>query len=195
MSLSGVERAKYERIWTHQDYRKVSPGANVVLDAIAAMEWTLPGWIADIGCGTGRASQFFADAGFNVIAIDTALNAMDQGVSSNPLIDFRQLCLFTDDLRATFHPMSPHGFCCDVMEHIPKQHVEAVVANIATACRDVFFGIAHFDDTWHGDALHLTVERPVWWKIILKAHFANVEQLTIENGRPFKTSYWRCGHG
>lgn len=196
--ISSVERAKYEQTWTLPAYRKVSPGANVALSAIEAMDWKPPADIIDIGCGTGRASLIFDDKGFNVFAVDTASNAMGQDTSH---IHLHQMCLFTDNLKdmiTTDHlpELAIHGFCCDVMEHIPPEQVGVVLMNIREACDDAFFGIAHFADAgWGTGALHLTIASPEWWRMKLSEYFAEVEQVEVAGGRSFETTYWKCSHG
>ncbi len=73
MSLARTERRKYEECWAHDDYRKYSPGESVlpIFKSIARRRGTL----VDIGCGTGRAGQHLADAGFDVTLLDFARNA------------------------------------------------------------------------------------------------------------------------
>ena len=63
------------------------------------------------------------------------------------------------------------GYCCDVMEHIPPEHVEAVLMRIFAHCDRVFFGISfnpdHFGPALVGEPLHLTVRPYVWWRDLL----------------------------
>lgn len=184
-----TERAKYERVWTHDDYRRVSPGEKGVDFAIEQMGWQKGQHILDLGCGTGRATFKLVEAGMRAIGVDTADNAPTPGVG----IHFIQHCL-TSPMGA-FTP-APDGFCTDVMEHIPPHLVETVLRNIADACQSVFFGIAHFPDSWHGETLHLTVRPPEWWADILSNHFSTVDRLTGFNiRRDDLNSYWRCSNG
>jgi hypothetical protein len=67
------------------------------------------------------------------------------------------------------HPVGPFDgvICTDVLEHIHRNDVDAILGDIfALATKFVFLAIGttlakkKFDD---GQNLHLTVERPWWW--------------------------------
>jgi hypothetical protein len=58
-------------------------------------------------------------------------------------------------------------YCCDVLEHIPPEHVDASLDAIARlARRGAFLQIALWPENW-GRAikqdLHLTVQSAEWW--------------------------------
>jgi len=151
------EVEKYTMMWDNPDYRRVSPGAQKV-HAIAC--W-LPhkASVLDIGCGTGRASVYLAERGYNPTLMDFADNCRDPEALSFPFI--------LHDISQPFNVSWRYGICCDVMEHIPPEQVETVLNNIATACADVFFRI-EFEPDYFGPAtlgrpLHLSVHDEVWW--------------------------------
>ena len=158
MSLEQLEREKYERIWTHKDYRANSPGERLVpyfLDQIPGFLSKAGESIVDLGCGTGRAGAALAREGFNVFLLDH-VNAVDP-VINLPLILAN---LWELEKIASFHWF----YCCDVMEHIPPEKVDAVLDNIAgMTTKGGFFQIALFPDEWYGETLHLTVESREWW--------------------------------
>jgi len=66
-------------------------------------------------------------------------------------------------------------FCCDVLEHIPPTHIDTVIKElrrvlhpagnfaISISCKSSFFR-----DKSKGD-LHLTIQKPEWWKEKLTA--------------------------
>ena len=186
-----AERAKYERIWKHDDYRAVSPGEKAVDFAVEKMGWEPPMTVADLGCGTGRASTALASRGFDVVAIDIAANCLDADTRTNPGVRFE-----VGSLDGTIeHYACTAGYCTDVMEHIPPGMVGTVLENIAKGLAEVFFSIAHFDDEWHGETLHLTVNPPLWWDTKLRMHFSGVERLQGYNPRPYGlTTFWRCSN-
>jgi hypothetical protein len=56
------------------------------------------------------------------------------------------------------------------MEHVPPEEVDAVLANIVTSARKVFFCISTVPDRMGaliGEDLHLTVQPPAWWRELL----------------------------
>lgn len=172
------ERAKYESIWQHSDYRKSAPGERCVPEAIRRLRMGAGDTVIDFGCGTGRPALALQKAGMNVTAVDFAENCLDAGVS----VPFRQACLWDlpDDLVATF------GFCTDVMEHIPTDRVDDVLENIAHATTGgAYFQIATRPDRMGrliGETLHLTVREADWWADKLRRHWTNVRADVARGG-------------
>jgi hypothetical protein len=101
---------------------------------------------------------------------DIAPNCRDAGVN----VPLEVCCLWDFTPRE-----SDWALCTDVMEHIPPEHVDAVLANIAKATRKgAFFQIATTPDRMGkliGERLHLTVQSAAWWREKLSEHFAEVE--------------------
>lgn len=192
--LDDAERAKYEATWRNRDYRQVSPGEKGVAFAVKSMGWTPPMLIVDLGCGTGRASVALAGVGFSIAAVDIADNCLDDVAANDKMILFHRASLA--DFPMSFeNPCG--GFCTDVMEHIPPEHVDLVLENISDNIPSVFFGIAHFHDSgWGTGPLHLTVEPAAWWGDVLGEHFDRVTKLEGFNiRRADMNSYWSCENG
>ena len=59
------------------------------------------------------------------------------------------------------------SFCCDVLEHIPPEKVDAVLQTILRSTdRGGLLTIAHYPDSMGsriGETLHLTVKPWAWW--------------------------------
>lgn len=167
-----VEKRKYERMWEVDIYRKNSPGEHLVDGAIDELGIEPGHSVIDFGCGPARATQYLQDFGCEVLGIDIAENCRDKGVN----IPFRLACLWAlpDDIDP-----ADWGYCCDVMEHIPPEHVDAVLAGIRRlSARGAFFNIAFFNDGFGnviGERLHLTVRGLKWWIAKLKEHWSTVE--------------------
>lgn len=158
--LADREREKYERVWTFPSYRRVSPGEQEVGRAFYVMECAKLGRsLIDYGAGPGRATYHFQTMGLDVLAVDHAANALETEVP------FRQACLW--DMPGDLGP-SDFAFCCDVMEHIPPEKVDAVLEGIARRTKvAAFFRIALHPDSMGartiGEPLHLTVQPAEWW--------------------------------
>jgi SAM-dependent methyltransferase len=129
--------------------------------------------VIDFGCGTGRASAKFRSLGYNVKSIDFAANCVDEGID----LDFIQACLWElPDIKAEY------GYCTDVMEHIPPEKVQEVIAGIAARCESAYFNIATRDDCLGGligKKLHMTVMDASHWESLLKLYWSDV--ITIDN--------------
>lgn len=170
MDIESVERQKYETMWGDPKYRERSPGFRLVA---SAHDWLgmKPGeTLCDYGAGTGRASQWLADHGLRVTAFDIAENAITEFDGPKVIGTLWDMPAF-----GTFD----YGFCCDVMEHIPPEHVSDCLKGIALrTARAAFFQIALFECHMgkdHGMHLHLTVRPTVWWQSALARHFSRVE--------------------
>lgn len=173
--LGETERAKYEAVWRNGAYRKMSPGSLALDHFIATVKPTLRGAIdrtriLDFGCGTGRATQRFKDMGYDVIAIDFAANALDKEVRVPFCL--ANLWELPEDLRGDY------GYCCDVMEHIPTEKVDAVLSGIARTVKCAYFRISYKPDDYgpmlYGSNLHCTIRPDVWWHDRLEKHWPNV---------------------
>ena len=162
------EKEKYEKMWTVEDYRKVSPGelaANTFL-SLAKPKPQDP--IIDFGCGTGRGGFFLWAMGrMDVTMLDLASNCLDE--------DLRTACeKFPDQIRFKEHDLNDpyqeparYGYCTDVMEHIPPDEIDTVLNNILDAAQSVFFRISTTPDVmgpkYLNQHLHLSVHNYSWW--------------------------------
>lgn len=168
------ERDKYRRMWKVPEYRHSSPGEGLVPLAVESLGMKPGESVIDFGCGPARATQKLKDAGFAVLGLDIASNCRDEGID----VPFREVCLWNlpDDLAP-----ADYGLCCDVMEHVPPERVDAVLAGIKARTRKgVLFSIAFFNDGFGnviGERLHLTVRRRPWWEARLGEYWPNVRCL------------------
>lgn len=160
------EREKYEHMWAHQQYRQVSPGESCAALFCEIARPRKGSTCIDFGAGTGRGGLMLAILGLKVEMLDFADNCLDEDVrkaldTQAEVLKFRQ-----HDLTERAPIVAPYGFCTDVMEHIPPDQVDLVLANILRAAEHVFFQISCTDDSCGvliGHPLHLTVKPYAWW--------------------------------
>lgn len=168
------EKNKYERMWGLEKYHQRSPGMRHLEDALLKLSPKPGATIVDLGCGTGRVSAELKKRGFRVVAVDIAENAateFDGHFVASPLWD----------LPAELGKFD-YGFCADVMEHIPTDHVAKTLECISLHASVVYFQIANFvchEGDEIGEHLHLTVKPIEWWKKELDKSF--VVQLAVKN--------------
>jgi SAM-dependent methyltransferase len=152
-----TEAEKYALMWGFEEYRDVSPGEHAVDEFIRLVEPA--GEVIDFGCGTGRASVILKEAGLDPILVDFAGNGRDLEAMGLPFVEA--------DLTEPLPVSAAHGFCADVLEHIPPADVETVIRNIMAAVDTCFFQISTVPDVAGaliGAPLHLTVENHEWWR-------------------------------
>jgi SAM-dependent methyltransferase len=165
--LAVAERKKYEKVWAIDAYKNFSPG-EYVLPLFRQMV-RKRGSLLDIGCGTGRASERLKAMGWKVSMMDHVQ------VNKQLRMPFYKQNLWNKwKVTKTWD----QGYCCDVMEHIPPEKVDAALQNIFSHCDRVFFSI-HFGEDNFGKAvghpLHLTVKPFTWWVAKL-AEYGEVNQ-------------------
>lgn len=168
-SLETVERDKYARVWSLPAYRRVSPGELSVDDFTG---WASDGSVLDLGCGTGRAGLKLS-RNHPVTMVDISPNCLDEDVRAqlNGNLRFERQCLWDLDV-----PPHDYGFCCDVMEHIPEEKVDAVLKRIAQTCRSTYFRIYLHPDNgkFIDEPLHLTVQNEDWWFERIYRHYDGI---------------------
>lgn len=162
MDLAKQEQAKYKKAWAHDDYRLYSPGEEVAVQYVLQCR-PKRGGVIDFGAGTGRGALILHQLGFDVTMIDIADNCLDDEVRD----EIGSRLVIANLWEPMDLPMAPEGFCTDVMEHIPPEHVDDVIKNILHMTERAFFHIClkedHFGEVLD-EHLHLTVRPFTWWR-------------------------------
>lgn len=164
--LAQSERRKYLDVWAHSEvYAKHSPGLRHAPEAFAWFTMNGCATLIDLGCGDGRAVEWFQ-------AQPTCLNARGVDIAHEGPRILRQS--LWDEIPANWH--AHFGYSCDVLEHIPTDMVPDTIACMAGAIeKAAWFQIALFPDTvgTMGDwgTLHLTVKPMEWWRHALSRSF------------------------
>lgn len=173
--LEEREREKYEAVWAEDKYREHNPGEHHVGLATLKLGIERGDTLIDFGCGTGRGARLFIDRGIKAKGVDFARNALDAD------IPFVNACLW--DMPEM---LADWGYCTDVMEHIPTEKVDAVLAGIAARTRyGVYFNIATRDDVMGGRIgrrLHMTVMDAEQWEKMLQRHWYTVKTVYSSEG-------------
>ena len=182
--LATTEAEKYAKVWADDRYRRISPGMMEAPRAAAAMSCMPGDTLNDYGCGTGRATKWWEEyESLYVTGIDHARNALETDVV------FISACLW----EMGWVPEADYGFCCDVMEHIPPEKVDAVLSNIADrTLKQTWFRIALKPDSMGplllGTPLHLTIQPYEWWQAKLQEYWTAVDLVEVTAGY----GVWLC---
>jgi ubiquinone/menaquinone biosynthesis C-methylase UbiE len=160
-------------MWADPRYRAFSPGERVIRYVLLNLGVKPGESIIDYGCGPGRTFATMREFGLDVRAVDIAENCLDPGIEA-PLT-VAPLWELPDTLG-----MSDWCFCCDVLEHMPEDRIDDVLAGIARrTLRGGFLQPALEADSFGpkviGEPLHLTVKPGPWWLEKVGRHFSRVE--------------------
>ena len=163
-TLEEVERRKYQKAWSIDQYSVTSPAYHRFFDQIK--KFISPGEkIIDFGCGTGLILGELAKS-HEVLGVDIADNCLKVDVP------FKQACLWNP-----IGVSGDMGVSVDVMEHIPTSKVDAVMYEIMQCVPKCFFMACMLPDTETtkktygvGSPLHLTVRKADWWRAKAKGH-------------------------
>lgn len=185
--MAREECAKYETVWKHPEYRKVSPGMLECERAWRVCEMVPGETLIDYGAGPCRASLWFQNRGLDVLAIDIADNARETHE-----VQFLKACLW--DLPEQV-PASDFAFCCDVLEHIIPEKVDDVMVSMADRTKkSAYLRIATRPDKMGplllGKPLHLTVKGGEWWRAKARRYFGGVDVIS-NDGRDVVLLCWR----
>jgi len=164
MTTTEVERDKYTRMWTKvPGYRSTSPGEQLVPHFLKHAAWERGDTLIDLGCGPGRASVKLAEAGLDITQLDIAAESRDWEVKRVGLPFIEASLWELPEGLGTFDWV----YCCDVLEHIPPDHVDAALDCMARVTGyGAFMQIALFPEGFGrhiGETLHLTVQPAEWW--------------------------------
>lgn len=169
------ERAKYRRVWEWNPYRKQADGEPVVDTAFKLMGCQPGESLIDWGCGTGIPAQMFAKKGLTVTGFDIAPNCLNEGIDIPLVVG----CLW----EPPFGLYADYGFCTDVLEHLPEEHVQTALGEIkARSVKAAFIQVDTVLDTSGPkmnppQRLHLTVQPMSWWKWNLERHWNSVQEM------------------
>ena len=163
-----TEKQKYEKMWTVEDYRKVSPGELAANTFLSIAKPERDAEITDFGAGTGRGGlMLWAMGKLNVTMLDFASNCLDSDLVTATEKFPDQIRFKEHDLTEPVETVTRYGYCTDVMEHIPENDVDKVLNNILNAAQSVFFRISTTPDVmgpkYLKTHLHLTVHDYSWW--------------------------------
>ncbi len=156
------EREKYVEVWKDSKYRDKSPAEFHMRQLVDIFQPATGESLIDWGCGTGRGGyELWRQCGMDVTLVDIAYNSLDQKVREATRVSSR-LRFITHDISESIDLTADYSFCCDVMEHLPPDRVDAALDNIISSSKHTLFVIATFEEALNPD-LHLTVRPALWW--------------------------------
>lgn len=180
MNLTEQERSAYADIWDSvEGYDRYAPGEQYLGLFTEIMKGCgkrpSETTILEAGCGSGKAGAKLAELGYSVRLFDLTNAGL---VPEAQALPFYAGSIWQDlwpAVRGFGHPgrmSADFVYCCDVLEHLPKQFTMLAVDQMLRVARHgVFLSVALVPDgfgVWIGKELHQTVESFVWWRDSLR---------------------------
>lgn len=190
MGYNEVEKDKYNKAWDDKRYTGSDQSQLIAWMESQHIYLDELDFIVDFGCGKAHLREKFRAGGeyhyTEYIGIDIAEKALKRAHKTLRETD-KLFCWPLDEFNfdaAESKRMRKHftGFNTDVMEHIDAGHVDAVLKNMASHCKQCFFNIALFPHIFEGVDLHLSQLEPETWKLIISRYF-DVEADFVITGR------------
>lgn len=131
--------------------------------------------IIDFGFGRGSAMDFFEDKGLYVEGVEISRYAVQKQYGHRQ-VHHASL----DNLAMLGDNQFKIGFCNDVIEHIPQEHVTSSLDEMTRVCSDYLLISVCPKPSHHlsleGENLHLTVKPESWWENILQ-NYGGVQRI------------------
>jgi SAM-dependent methyltransferase len=175
------EKKKYQALWEFlPDYREDSPGQLFIAHFLNFFSSELKerDSIVDFGCGSGKVVKYFIENGLITTLVDFCSNCLDNDIAlltrlCPEQVRFIEGCLW--DLPDDLGP-SDWIYCCDVLEHIPPTHIDAVLAGMSDRTKKGGYISISLTQDWIGEKvigtpLHLTVKDRRWWEEKLSVYW------------------------
>jgi len=165
MSWQQEEADRYDWLYRDKAYTPGNPMALVKQFGYDDMRWN----VVDLGCGHATLNDHFP----NYTGVDVSPHIIEQNSTKRPSARF--ICASLDYLSCLRTQEFDLACVADVMEHVPPDHVDVVLATISMVdARFWAFSICTRDSAWKGpsgESLHPTVRNAFWWEDKLAKYF------------------------
>lgn len=112
----------------------------------------------DIGCGIGLQTKRLKELGWNIIGAEHAPVAVDMREPGVDIVSFDLTAPFGGHIPGTVYDCV---ICTETAEHIPAEHAEQIVENVAGyATKTIIWSAAQPEQPWPG---HVNLQRPAYW--------------------------------
>jgi SAM-dependent methyltransferase len=173
------EAQTYGDVWSGLDhYGDHAPGEGWAMPFAQVTGAREGASLLDAGCGSGKGAVALRVLGFDVAMCDITKEGLTEIAEDIPFVhaciwhDLRPVAYLANLSRKNVNADDADRvdwvYCCDVMEHLPKEYTMLAIRNMIDVARcGVFLAITFVPDHFGamlGRPLHQTVESFVWWR-------------------------------
>ena len=143
-----------------------------------------PERVLDVGCAMGFVVKRLREKGIDACGVDISNYAISR--ASEEVKPYLQV--------ASAHelPFPPQSFdliyCASVLEHIPEDFTDKVIAEFKRVAKRAILGIAYKDPysalDEHSDISHVNIKDEIWWREKLPPEFEMID-VCVEDGKPY----------
>lgn len=155
------------------------------------------------GDGAARAARLLGSIQLEVERLGPIRTVLDYGCGRSPLVNW--LAKLNDATPLRYDPAIPEHatlpegpidliVSTDVLEHIPEDLLDNLLAEISSRSQNAYFHIATALATTvlpNGENAHCTVQKPGWWRSRLERHFATVRELPVDRKHRCAFATWK----
>ena len=174
-----------ERYW-HGDwgYRQGYQDFPIHEQVVELIRSRNPKRVLDVGCAMGFIVQRLMEKGIDAYGVDIS----NYAISRAP----EEVKPYLQVASAHDLPFPSQSFdliyCASVLEHIPEDFTDKVIAEFKRVAKRAILGIAYKDPystlDAHGDISHVNIKDEPWWREKLPPEFEMID-VCVEDGRPY----------
>jgi ubiquinone/menaquinone biosynthesis C-methylase UbiE len=153
-----------------------------------------PKSVLDVGCAYGFLVKRLRDKGIEAYGVDISQYAIDHA---------------PQEVKPYLKVASAHDlpfpdksidliYCASVLEHIPEEFLDKVIAEFQRVAKRAILGIA-YKDPWsrldiHSDISHVTIHDEIWWRQKLPANFEMLD-VCVEDSKTYRRGMMKLNLG
>lgn len=146
---------------------------------------SIDGTVLDAGSGRGSVLRYMLEHGVDAFGIELSKAACDMYLQGVPHVN-ADIITWAEQGHTY-----PGLISTDVMEHIPPDQIEAVMAALAKLAPRALLGIANHSSIHEGHELHVIQKGHKWWLNLIGKHFTDVKLIQPKPGDAVLTEHLR----
>lgn len=163
-------RAVYDQVFANDEHFDTLDISNEPkLKYVLRFAKGVDGLVLDAGCGRGSVLRYMLDNGVQAFGVELSAAACEMYLGDLPHANAD--IISWADQGHTY----PGLICTDVLEHIPPDQIDGVLAALSRLAPRAFLGIANHSSIHNGHELHVIQKGHRWWLDQIRRHYETAE--------------------